>query len=188
MLGALSAIVVAAGLLVWRPWNALGSPITTLSIAPSDSSPASQAAARDLIVKLGALQTGQLGSIRLAAADDKSGNSDLLMEVGVASGSPANHASLLLKDGHRGTILWSREFEQPSQQLEDLKQQLAFTSAKTLECLLDEQSSGTRLQPETAKSYLNACAQLSEFLNSDPTATVRMLSAVVQQAPAFKPA
>jgi tetratricopeptide (TPR) repeat protein len=185
-LGALVIVALAVGLFILRPWSRFGSSITTVTIAASDDTPSSRAAARDLIVKLGALQTSQLGSIRLAGADEKRGDSDLRMEVGVAPGNPANHASLILKDGSRGTILWSRGFEQPSQQLEDLKQQLAFTSATTLECLLDQRSSGTRLSPEAATSYLNACAQLSEFLNSDPTAAVRMLSAVVQQAPGFK--
>jgi tetratricopeptide (TPR) repeat protein len=86
-------------------------------------------------------------------------------------------------------VLWSSDFQQPSGNASDLDQQLALTAGKVLGCALDGLSgSGHRLAPQTLKTYLNACAQLSDLASTDPRPVIPMLRQVTRDAPNFAPA
>jgi tetratricopeptide (TPR) repeat protein len=174
--------LVAAGGAYWFMARGNAGP-ATVAVTAADTSPRSQQMARDLLVNLGNLQSAKSGSMTLV---DKAANSaapDLLFQAG----QTADGAMLTLLSGADHGLLWSRNFEQPSGNVSDLKQQLAFTAGKVLGCALDGLSQNeVRLKPQVLKIYLNACAQLSE--GGDPRPVIPMLRQVTRDAPHFAPA
>ncbi|GAA4719062.1 toll/interleukin-1 receptor domain-containing protein [Sphingomonas lutea] len=167
------------GLVVWRPWASNGE--TVLSVGPASRDAASQALARDLAIKLGALQTASATSLRLVDAAGAA-NADLSFEA--AAVGPAG-ATLALKSVQDSALLWSREFEQPSGRRPDLLQQLAYTAARVTSCATEGRGASPRLSSEAFKTYLIACAELSEIQNDDPRPVLRLLEQVVSAAPRF---
>ena len=178
----LVAVAAVGALAWWQPWNGLRDGPTVVAVVPADQAPSSRALARDLVLKLGAVQPARAQPIRLTSEGEER-KADLRLET--AAGAPG-HANLLLKDGNGGAILWSAEFEQPPQQAADLAQQLALTSARVLECGAEGRSSGPNLALETFKSYLNVCAQLADLSDTDPNVPLRALRNILQQAPRFE--
>jgi hypothetical protein len=134
--------------------------VTTVAVAPADA--AAAPLARDLMVKLSVLQNATSGSMRLLGQGDGSHEADLIFEAASSVDDKQVGANLVLLAGKQREILWSRDFEQPSGKLADLKQQMAFTAATVLGCALegltDDHGS---LEQQTLKLYLNACAQLA---------------------------
>jgi hypothetical protein len=175
---------VIVGLLIGHPWESKSSSTPTVSVRPADHSALSQDMARNLVLKLGEVQFARTQPIRLLAEGEEQ-KADLLLEAGVPA---AGRANLLLKDGQNGSVLWSAEFERPRQQAADLAQQLAFTSARVLECGAEARSPGHRLRPEVLRSYLNVCAQLADLSVTDGRIPVRALREIVREEPRFKPA
>jgi tetratricopeptide (TPR) repeat protein len=183
------AAAAAVPLLVWQPWSGKAVvPIVAVAAAQNDAS--SGNLARDLLVRLGSLQTANSGSIRLTGQDrDRSAEApDLLFQVASAADSKSTGATLVLMEKGR-ELLWSNDFEQLSGRSADLKQQIAFTAARVLECALEgRKGSGKRLKPEVLKLYLNACAQLAELSSVDPRPVIPMLREVIRSEPRFEAA
>jgi tetratricopeptide (TPR) repeat protein len=145
--------------------------------------------ARDLLVNLGNLQSVKSGSMTLVNTGADPASPDLVFQAGDTSGKAHPSASLALLSGTDHGLLWSKDFEQPSGNASDLKQQLAFTAAKVLGCALDGLSkNGLRSKPQVLKTYLNACAQLADIASSDPRPIIPMLRQVTRDAPHFAPA
>jgi tetratricopeptide (TPR) repeat protein len=186
---AVVAIVgIIAALAIWRPWAGREQvPRVVVEAAANDRY--SQALARDLVVKLGSLQSIHSAPMRLINRSDSSGDRpDLVLEVGRLADSSAVTANLALMTARDRGILWSKEFEQPSRNLADLKQQIAYTAARVLGCATDGlRAPGKPLREEPLKLYLNACGQLAEVTDEAP-AVVPALLQVIRQAPRFKAA
>lgn len=175
---------VIVGLFIGRPWERASSSTPTVSVRAADASALSQDMARNLVLKLGEVQSARAQPMRLMGQGEEE-KPDLLLEAGAPA---AGRANLLLKDGQNGAILWSAEFEWPQKQAADLAQQLAFTSARVLECGAEGRSAGQRLRPEILRSYLNVCAQMADLSVTDPASPLRALNEIIRNEPRFKPA
>ena len=179
-------LLLAVGAVYWLVRGASQrAPI--VAVAPADSSSKSQQMARDLLVDLGNLQSVKSGSMTLVNGRDGSSPSDMQFEVANTGAATKPSASLALVSGKDHGLLWSSDFEQPSGNASDLKQQLAFTAGRVLDCALDgSPRDGERLSGQTLKTYLNACAQLADIGNR--RAVIPMLRQVTRDAPRFEPA
>ncbi len=94
---------------------------------------------------------------------------------------------MILLGGKNRALLWFKDFEQPLARLGDLNQQLAYTTAKVLECAVEALTSeGARMRQKTLKLYLNGCSAYSEVAATDPRPLVPVFRAVVEQAPRFE--
>jgi tetratricopeptide (TPR) repeat protein len=162
--------------------------VHTISVRTVDT--ASVPLARDLLVNLNRLQSAKSGSVRLLSDEDiKEGESDLIFETGLANDPGKIGASLILMNGRDRSILWSKDFDQPSGKLADLKQQIAFSAARVLDCALEGlDAEASDLKPQTFKLYLNACAQVSDSASSDPRPLIATFRQVVEDSPRFEPA
>jgi hypothetical protein len=180
--------LVAGGAVYWLISSRSSGP-PMVSVAAADGKAASQQMARDLLVNLGNLQSVKSGSMILVNAFDNSSPPDLQFQVANTANGTTPSAGLTLLNGKDHEVLWSSDFEQPSGKASDLNQQVAYTAAKVLGCALDGLSdSAHRLAPRTLKTYLNACAQLSDLASGDPRPVIPMLRQVTADAPHFAPA
>jgi hypothetical protein len=180
--------LLTAGVAYWLiSSRSFGPP--TVAVAAADTKPGSQDMARRLLVDLGSLQSVKSGSMNLVNEVDHPSPADLQLQVADTADGATRSATLALVNGKDNELLWSSDFEQPSGNAADLKQQLAFTAAKVLGCAVEGLSGdGHRLAPQTLKTYLNACAQLSDLASGDPRPVIPMLRQVIGDAPHFAPA
>ena len=182
--GAVMLVLVSIGLFTGLVLNNNGKSdeINTVSVAAADA--AARPLARDLLVKLSTLQGAKSGSMRLLG---QSPEADFTFEMASNQDRTRLGANLVLLGGKDREILWSKDFEQPSGKLADLKQQMAVTAARVLGCALDGASyDGRSLEPQVLKLYLNACALLAE--QGEPQALIQAFSEVTEKAPRFAPA
>lgn len=178
-------LTVAAGAFLWRPWDSRAEIV--VAVGPATSDPASQALARDLTIRLASLQSASSGAVRLIEAGDDGQRPDLVFEAAIQAAAPGS-ASLVLKSARDSSILWSRNFEQPSGKRADLVQQVAYTAGRVTGCAREGLESDRRLDPPTLKTYLNACAQLAEMATTDPRPPIQILLNVIEASPRFEPA
>jgi hypothetical protein len=180
--------LVAAGVVYWLISSRSTGP-PTVAVAAADGKPASLQMARGLLVNLGNLQSVKSGSMTLVNTVENSSPADLQFQVADTANGTTPSATLALVNGKSHGVLWSSDFEQPSGKASDLNQQLAFTAGKVLACAVDGLSgNGHRLAAQTLKTYLNACAQLSDIASGDPRPVIPMLRQVTRDAPHFAPA
>ena len=179
------AMLIAAGL--WSvgnrwPWEDGARVPTVLVTAAVDDDP-SRELARDLAVQLGSLQVVQSPTMRLIGEPESSqGKPDLVLSVR-RSAQPAGSA--VLTGGARHSVIWSREFQQSSGNLGDLRQQITYTAAQVLRCALEGLGAKDPLSDEVLKTYLNACAALSDSGDDDRRAIVQLLEGVLRSSPEF---
>ena len=177
------AVAGAAFMLMRLP---TGGDVQTIAVVASE--PAAKPLARELLVNLGSLQSAKSGSMRLLG--DEGGSvpkADLIFQAAGDPGSGQPSADLLLLSGKDKSLVWSKNFQQASGSLADLKQQMAFTAARVLGCALKaHETPGHELRQQTLKTYLNACAQLSDIGATDASAVVAGLLQVTKDAPWFK--
>jgi tetratricopeptide (TPR) repeat protein len=177
-------VLVGAALLISK---IAGNGAQTVAVAPAGSSTAAQSLARDLLAKLGNLQSTRTDSLMLVQGHDAERKSDFIFNVDAANHGENATASLVLLRGKDRSLLWSRDFEQPAARQGDLRQQVAFTAAKVLECAVEALASeGTRIRQETLKLYLNGCSAFSELAAADPRPLLPIFREVVKQAPKFE--
>jgi len=162
--------------------------VYTVAVAAADND--AKSLARDLLVNLGRLQSARSGSVRLISdfGDEKS-KPDLIFESAGDHDPSRVGASLVLMDGRDRSVLWSKDFEQESGSLPDLKLQVGYTAARVLGCTLEGLSSkGPSLDQQTLKLFLNACSDISEFNAGDPATYKTALLEIIRRAPKFIPA
>ena len=177
-------MIAAAGLLTLKPWAKRDEMV--LSVGPSGSGADSRALARDLLVKLGSLRSAKAGSLRLV---ESPAAANFLFQVGAGQGDRAASATLVLMDGRSRSLLWSKEFVSPNGNPADLKQQLAYTAARVLDCAVESvNAGGKQLDQQSRTLYLNGCAKLSELIGTDPSEVLPIFLQVVERAPSFEPA
>lgn len=184
LVAAAIAILLAVGAGGWWFFGREGLPVVV--VAAADRTPGSQAAANDLYVKLGSL--AQVGKGKWQLMDSASGTTpDLLFRTADRSAQGEARANLVLLDGNKDVLLWSREFAFPGTAIADLRQQLALAAGRVLDCALESRQAGG-LRPEHFKLFLNACALMAEAGMNDPSQVMGMMRTIVAAAPEFVPA
>jgi tetratricopeptide (TPR) repeat protein len=154
-----------------------------VTVASADTNASSRQLARDLFVKLGTLQATDIKPIELVD-DGTDRKPDFRFQVAGSQMNSQFHASVTLTSEDR-TLLWSKDFEVPASQIGDLKQQVALSAARVLECATQATSSGDLDQP-TLRLYLNGCATLSGLAGNDFRALVPVFRRVTKTAPGFE--
>lgn len=155
LLASLLLVGLYAGWRYFKPSSA----VPTIAVAAADRSESSRVLARDLLVKLGSLQSARADTMRLIEQNQPRTKASLIFEV---SGS-GNESGLALLSGRDRSLLWSRNFSQTSGNPADLKQQVAYTAALVLDCALEGLSTpGKRLAQPTLKRHLNGCATYAD--------------------------
>ena len=178
--GAVIAALIVIGLVLWRPWAS--SPALAAVVA-ADTSRTSQDQARDLLAKLGQLQSAKAGAFELVGPDQR-GRADLLFEVAGSADGQEVRANLVLVAARGHGLLWSKSFERPLARAGDLREELSFAAAQVLNCAIEAHPNGrAALKADILKLYLNGCAQLA-----DPNvATISDLTHVFRQVTAAAP-
>jgi tetratricopeptide (TPR) repeat protein len=176
--------LIAIALLLWRPWESVGSAIVAVSAA--DSSPVSEDYARSLLVQLGELQSAKPEALKLVSTKERR-SAGLVFEVAGASDANNARANLVLLNGRTGDLIWSKAFERPPQDTGDLREQLGYTAAQVLGCAVEAHPGGRAvLNPDTLKSYLNGCAGLTDASFEDLTELVPLFRSITVRAPQFE--
>lgn len=178
----IGAIAAAAYFL----WPSSSAAVPTVTVLPASSSAMSQALSRDLLAKLGVLQASNSEALQLVEA--ATGRTpDLIFKVDASAEGSASKATLLLLSGPNRAVLWSGDFEQPSDKPSDLKQQLAYSAANVLECASEAYGpSGRSLDEPTRRLYLNGCGAFTQNSGADADSFVRTFREVTRRAPRFE--
>ena len=178
-------LVIAAVIGLW--WPSAEPHATTVAVTAADGSKIAQELSRSLLTRLGSLQAAKNNSMRLVGPTGQSSSkADLIFEVSGTSSRSATEANIVLLSGKDRSVLWSKDFSQPPDKLADLEQQLAFTTGRVVDCVLEGRpAEGKQLPPDTFKLYLNGCAILADAYRVDPKRVIPIFSQVVEQAPKF---
>ena len=175
--------VIAGGIALWRSMG--GSDATTVAVIAADESRIARELSRSLLTRLGSLQAAKTDAMLLLGPAEQA-QADLLFEVSGTTGGRRTEANLVLLAREDRSVLWSKEFSQPSDKLADLEQQMAFTTGRVLDCALEGRSAqGKPLPLATFRLYLNGCAILADAYRVDPKRVIPIFSQVVEQAPGF---
>lgn len=181
---AIGVLLVAAALFLWQPWER-SSRSPTVAVIPANAGPEARAWARDLLVMLGALQTSHSNDLLLVDQENRE-NAKLVVEIdGGAEGGQLKATAALLNNRDRN-LLWSKRFEGERANPSNLKQQVAHTVGKVLECTLDALGGEGRLDQQTLKLYLNGCADHSDITGYDHRRLIDVFREVVEKAPRFR--
>ena len=181
------ALVLAGGFAAWKMFER-GTGVPTIAVAAADASPSTSKLTRDLLVKLGSLQSVRGESMRLVESTRAASiNADLIFEA--SANTALSEANLVLLSGQDRSILWSKDFKPPSGNPSDLKQQLAYTAARVLDCTLEAlKPKGERLlDQQTLGLYLNGCALFAELIGTNTIEIIPLFEKVTTSAPWFEP-
>jgi tetratricopeptide (TPR) repeat protein len=181
-------VVLAIGIAAAAYWLLPdgGSTVPTVAVEAADATPLSRDMARELLIKLGALQGN--GATNINLVDHSDGDPDLRIAVNGAQRSGQTYASVALVSGRKNDVLWSKDFEEPASARSEIAESLAFATARVLGCAVEEASGQYgRLPQELRRKYLNVCATLAE-MGWDNRALLPQLREITEQAPAFRPA
>ncbi|MEO5578096.1 MAG: TIR domain-containing protein, partial [Sphingomicrobium sp.] len=177
------ALLVTAGLFLGRPWHSR-TLLPVVAVAPADRSSTAIALANDLFVQLGSLQAANPNALQLVA-QDKQSRADLVLKIGESANGDQVRANLVLLSPKDGTLLWAREFLQPTDGQADLKQQVSYAAALVVRCASEALSAeATKLDQATLKLYLNGCATLAD--TAEPGNLVAVFREVTSKAPKFE--
>lgn len=180
-------ILFIAALGIFLALRSGGEGTTTVVVQPANADPASRAAAQELSVKLGSMESAIAGSFRLTTpAAGEIRKSDLVLQVSGSSGSASLSRDLTVMSGRTGAILWAGHLEQPRENAGDLPVQLGVTAARVLSCALDALSERKpELRHDTIKLYLTGCSQAAEEYDETSSNVALLFEKVVHQAPQF---
>ncbi|MGH6705361.1 MAG: toll/interleukin-1 receptor domain-containing protein, partial [Sphingomicrobium sp.] len=183
ILAAAIAALVVAGLLLWEPWGARSS-MPVVAVAAASQSNSDQALAQDLFVRLGAAQSGRLGSVQLVR-EGGGRKPDLILEV---SGTQST-ANLVLLRGSDRQLLSSMDLAAPPGRNPELMPSLEIAAAATVDCAANALTSLARLPLGALKDYLHACARFNSLYGTeDVYILIPQLGQIVQREPRFIPA
>jgi len=181
---AIGMFFVVVGLLIGRPWEGKKSSLATVAISAADTSPASQALARDILAQLGQFQSARPDALQLVSADaDKPG---LLLEVAAVAGGSQSRGNLVLLDRKTKQLIWSKSFERPTGEAGDLRQQLGYTAAQVLQCAAEARPDGrAALRSNSLKLYLNSCAAFADKTPENIHSLVSQFRQLTNEEPGF---
>lgn len=186
VIGILLAVLIIGSASYWLIGKR-GPQLTTVVVRAADPSPMSQQMAREMLVKLSVLQGSASNNLNLVSGTDKD-DPDLRLMLNAAQRGARIHASIALVADRGDAILWSKEMEQPITARAQLEEALAFSAGRVIGCAIEEASGEYgRLSEQLRKTYLNACAALSE-VGWDNRAVLPQLKRVTGEAPKFRPA
>jgi len=178
-------LVLAAGLATWR-FSGRASSGPVIAVTAADQSPSSAALARDLLAKLGSLQTARTDALELVGSGG-SANPTFVFQAS-ASGAAANPGgNLVLLSGRDRSLLWSKDFDSAGGNQIGLEQSMAYTAGQVLDCAVQASSRSARLDDQTLKLFPNGCALYAERYFSDPNSVVPIFTRIVESAPASQP-
>ena len=174
-------------LLAAAGWWLLGrQTLPVVAVVAADQSARSAAGADDLYVKLGSL--AQVGEGKWQLVDSAGADrADLLFRTADQSTGGEPRTNLVLLDGKKDMLLWSREFSGSGASLADIRLQMSLAAGQLLACALETRAAGG-LKIDLQKRFLDACAQSSEAGFDDPTPRLASLRAVLAAKPRFVPA
>lgn len=158
-----------------------------VAVAAADSSLASQALARDLLVKLGRLLASDANAMQLVQQDSHA-KPNFTFQVSGAVAKKGSTANIALT-GQDKVLLWSKDFELHEGQLGDLRQQLAITAARVLSCARETLGSESKLDQQTLKLFLSGCVTYAELSGTSIGAVrgvIPVFRAVTERVPEFK--
>ena len=181
-----AALVLLAAIVAW--WWAghgnAGPPV--VAIDTTAGTPQSQQVARQLIVRLGDVQSARSNDFRLISGK---GKADIVLQVDANDRGNALRRDLSVLSGADRSILWSTSLQQPTNRADELEQQLTITSERVLSCALEALSQRKdRIDAPTLKLYLNGCSRLQEVYGNgeyDP-GLISLFEQVVRRAPHFE--
>lgn len=181
---AVAIVAMVAIYFLWRA-NEQQNRLQSLAVIAASSDHVNESLARDLTAKLGMLDSVSEGNVRLLDRPGP-GNADLLFQVDASAQERGIETNLVLLNAKR-EVLWSKDFQQARTNLPDLKQQLAFTAGKVLQCALETRSNGAeQLDRQTTQLYLNGCAAFADLSEGSLDGLHAIFSRVTRQAPAFE--
>jgi tetratricopeptide (TPR) repeat protein len=179
------ALLVVVGL---AAWNLMGrsSPVPLVAVAAADSSPVSQTLSRDLLVKLGSLQSVTANAMRLVEQRPGGEVPTLIFNIASSGSTDQPAATLALFDGKDRSLLWSKDFEQSSGKAADLKQQIAYTAALVLSCALEGlPTRGRHLDQQSLGLYLKGCAGYADKTADSLDTLEPLFAQLTRTAPTF---
>ena len=184
LIAAPAAAAIAAAGYFFSPGSSGAVP--TVAVLPASGSSMSQALSRDLLAKLGILQASNNSTLQLV--DQGSAKTpDLFFKVDASNDDARLKASLLLLSGKKRALLWSGDFDQPSNNVSDLKQQIAYSAANVLDCVSQAYGPpGQSLDEATRKLYLNGCGSFTQVVDTDSNSLIRTFREVTRRAPRFE--
>ena len=157
----------------------------THTIVVTAADPAARPLAQDLLANLGSLQSSQSGPLNLVGEPEA--KAELVLEATKGPAAGQGGTGLILKSGRDRGILWSRDFDLTSAMQADLKQRMAFTAWRALDCAIEGlEAEGQPLDREAMKTYLNVCARYDEADDSELESIIPQFREVVAKAPRFK--
>lgn len=187
IIGIIVAAIAAAGVLLWSPWRPQqDAPL--VAVAASEPGKAADSLAADLLIKLDVLQSAHADALQLVDLNSRRAP-DFIIKVGTANMGRAVKTNLMLVDNRAGTLLWSGEFNDPGGGQADLRQQMAQSAAKVLDCAVQGLSAKDQsIELPTLKLYLGGCANLSNLLAQDPQGAIEIFAKVTERAPKLEDA
>ncbi len=175
-----------AALLVWRPWSAKAA-VPVVAISAGSGEPEAVELARDMLIKLGTLQSARADAFQLVDGTNSQNAADLILEAGRTVRSGQVHANLALFAGKDRSILWSKQFVGPSKEEAELRNQLSLASARALDCALQALAGERRqLGSEVIKLYLNGCTVLDDLSLNELHRAIPIFLEVTRRAPDFE--
>ena len=186
LLTALAAVlVIGLAFVAWQRWTGK-SATPVVAIAASDQTSASRSLARDLLIRIGGLQAAQSDVFRLVEGD-AAGDFDLILEAASRGSGADLEANIALLRGSDQSLLWSTQLVQPSGSEAHLRQQLAVTAGRVLNCALqglNDKRAG--VTPDVLKLYLNGCASFDELAYGELRRMIPVMREVTRKAPEFE--
>ena len=173
-------LLIIGATLMWQQRGYSKPPVFT--VAPADASAKSQGLAKDLLVKLGGLQSADAAAPEIVDSSAADKASFVLQVSSAAQGGQTQASAALLDRNH--ALLWSQEFQRPSVEEGDLRQQLALTAARVLICAKKGAMAPDRLDQQTLKLYLSGCAQ-RDVADTDLRRLVPIRRELTRRAPRF---
>ena len=183
---AIAAVAIAVIALALFLVNRSGSPSAPIvAVVAADDSPSTRLLADDLFIKLGSLQSANADALQLV--EQASGTEpDLSFRVSqrTVDGQAQATVALLAQDGG---LMWSREFRQEQRPEADLRQQVAYSTARVLACTTEAMAPGhQRLADRTLKLYIAGCARYTVEAADGPQSFVDIFRKVTELAPDFE--
>lgn len=180
----LFALLLAAG--GWLLFTPSSRVTPTLAVEPVSSNPTSAAAAREIGVRLAAMQSTNVYGFRVMAPATPLRRPDLALQVDRAVRSENPSVDLALVAGTDKTILWAAHFQRSRADGDDILEEAGIAATMALSCALDALSQRSeRLNGDTLRLYINGCARLAGELDETAAQVIPVFEKVVEKAPRF---
>ena len=189
--GAVWIVVVAlvAVLLAAVAWVLIGPPRSaalTLMVESSSPNAASVAAARQISVRLAAMQATNVYGFRFFGPRAAPRHADLVLQVEGAADSAKSTVDLSLLSNRDKSLLWAGHFQESAGHAQNLTEQAGIAATMALSCALDALSKHSEvLSGDALRLYINGCTRLAGEFDETAAQVIPVFEKVVEQAPRF---